>query len=199
MVDKRLGILVGGGPAPGINSALSAAAIEAIKAGLDVTGIYDGFQHLIQGRTDMNCPLRLIDVSRIHSQGGSIIRTSRANPTRSEADLRRTAETIRALGITHEWEAFDDFVKHFHWDTTVYSREAMELLIKVVGVDNVIYASEMLGGVNATDPATGRSFDDNKPLVDAVPWLTALDRKKIFEENVRTVYPRLVANRSVRL
>src|SRR3990172_2466407 len=101
MVDKRLGILVGGGPAPGINSALSAAAIEAIKAGLDVTGIYDGFQHLIQGRTDMNCPLRLIDVSRIHSQGGSIIRTSRANPTRSEADLRRTADTIKALRITH--------------------------------------------------------------------------------------------------
>ena len=101
MTDKRLGILVGGGPAPGINSALSAAAIEAIKAGLDVTGIYDGFQHLIQGRTDMICPLRLTDVSRIHAQGGSIIRTSRANPTRSEADLRRTAETLKALQITH--------------------------------------------------------------------------------------------------
>jgi 6-phosphofructokinase 1 len=85
MTEKRLGILVGGGPAPGINSALSAAAIEAIKAGLEVTGIYDGFQHLIQGRTDMTCPLGLTDVSRIHSQGGSIIRTSRANPTRSEA------------------------------------------------------------------------------------------------------------------
>jgi 6-phosphofructokinase 1 len=101
MPDQRLGILVGGGPAPGINSALSAAAIEAIKAGLDVTGIYDGFQHLIQGRTDMVTPLRLTDVSRIHAQGGSIIRTSRANPTRNEADLRRTADTVKALGITH--------------------------------------------------------------------------------------------------
>jgi 6-phosphofructokinase 1 len=101
MSDQRLGILVGGGPAPGINSALSAAAIEAIKAGLDVTGIYDGFQHLIQGRTDMTTRLGLMDVSRIHSQGGSIIRTSRANPTRNEADLRRTADTVKALGITH--------------------------------------------------------------------------------------------------
>lgn len=101
MSDQRLGILVGGGPAPGINSALSAAAIEAIKAGLDVTGIYDGFQHLIQGRTDMTTPLGLADVSRIHAQGGSIIRTSRANPTRSEADLRRTVDTLKRLNITH--------------------------------------------------------------------------------------------------
>ena len=62
-----------------------------------------------------------------------------------------------------------------------------------MGVDHIIYASEMLGGVNATDPATGNSFDENKPLVDAVPWLTNEDRKKIFEENVRKAYPRLVA------
>ena len=101
MADKRLGILVGGGPAPGINSALSAAAIEAIKAGLDVTGIYDGFQHLIQGRSDMTCPLNLTDVSRIYAQGGSIIRTSRANPTRSESDLGRTVDALKQLKITH--------------------------------------------------------------------------------------------------
>jgi 4-oxalmesaconate hydratase len=62
-----------------------------------------------------------------------------------------------------------------------------------VGVDHIIYASEMLGGVNATDPATGSSFDENKPLVDAVPWLTDEDRTKIFEENVRKAYPRLGA------
>ncbi len=101
MPEHRLGILVGGGPAPGINSALSAAAIEAIKAGLEVIGIYDGFEHLIRGRTDMVCPLAIADVSRIHFQGGSIIRTSRANPTRSEADLQRTVETLKKLGLSH--------------------------------------------------------------------------------------------------
>jgi 4-oxalmesaconate hydratase len=47
--------------------------------------------------------------------------------------------------------------------------------------------------VNATDPATGSSFDENKPLVDAVPWLTDEDRKKIFDENVYKAYPRLGA------
>jgi 4-oxalmesaconate hydratase len=49
----------------------------------------------------------------------------------------------------------------------------------------------MLGGVNATDPATGRSFDENKRLVDDIAWLTEADRRKIFEDNVRQAYPRL--------
>ena len=51
--SKRLGILVGGGPAPGINSAISATVIEAVNENLEVIGIYDGYEHLIQGRTDM--------------------------------------------------------------------------------------------------------------------------------------------------
>jgi 4-oxalmesaconate hydratase len=80
-----------------------------------------------------------------------------------------------------------------YFDTTVYSQEAMELLIKVVGVDNVIFASEMLGGVNVTDPGTGRPFDDNRRFIDSIPWLTGQDRKRIFEDNARTAYPRLGA------
>ncbi len=98
---KRLGILVGGGPAPGINSAISAAAIEANNAGFDVIGIYDGFEHLIKGRTDRVRSLKIADVSRIHFQGGSILRTSRANPTKKPEDLQRTVETLQKLGITH--------------------------------------------------------------------------------------------------
>jgi 4-oxalmesaconate hydratase len=98
------------------------------------------------------------------------------------------AARYRALCIMNKWEPFDDFIKRLYFDTTVYSQEAMELLIKVVGVDNVMFASEMLGGVNAIDPATGRSFDDNRRFIDAIPWLTEHDRKKIFEENARKVY-----------
>jgi ATP-dependent phosphofructokinase / diphosphate-dependent phosphofructokinase len=77
----KLGILCGGGPAPGMNSVISAATIEARNSGWDVLGIMDGFQHLIEGRTDEVRPLSITDVSRIHVQGGSLIRTSRANPT----------------------------------------------------------------------------------------------------------------------
>ena len=96
-----LGILVGGGPAPGINSAISSATIEAVNSGLEVTGIYDGFQHLVEGRTDMVKPLAIADVSRIHSQGGSILRTSRTNPTRSREDLQRTLQALGELNMAY--------------------------------------------------------------------------------------------------
>ena len=77
----RLGILCGGGPAPGINSVISAATIEAVNSGWEVVGLLDGFLHLIEGRTDHVLPLTISHVSRIHATGGSILFTSRANPT----------------------------------------------------------------------------------------------------------------------
>ena len=99
--QSRLGILVGGGPAPGINSTMSAAVIEAGNSGLEVTGIYDGFEHLMKGKTDVVRPLAISDVSRIHFQGGSFLRTSRANPTTRPEDLERTVGALRELGISY--------------------------------------------------------------------------------------------------
>ena len=101
------------------------------------------------------------------------------------------AARYRALAIIHEWEPFDTFLRRFYFDTTVYSQDAMEMLIRTVGVENIIYASEMLGGVNCTNPATGKSFDDNMELVHALDFLTPDDKKKIFEANVLKAYPRL--------
>lgn len=100
-MPKRMGILVGGGPAPGINCAISSAAIEAINSGLEVVGIIDGFEHLVSGRTDMVQHMTIGDVSRIHSQGGSILRTSRTNPTRTEEGLQGTIYSLRELGISY--------------------------------------------------------------------------------------------------
>jgi 6-phosphofructokinase len=97
--SDRVGILVGGGPAPGINSAIGAAAIEARRSGLSVLGIYDGFRHLAAGNLEMVVPLEISDVSRIHSQGGSILRTSRTNPAAKKEDLLRTVDSLRRLGI----------------------------------------------------------------------------------------------------
>jgi 4-oxalmesaconate hydratase len=101
------------------------------------------------------------------------------------------AARYRALCIMNKWEPFDEFVKRLYFDTTVYSQEAMELLIKVVGTDNIVFASEMLGGVNTTDPNSGRSFDDNQRFIDGIPWLTAEDRTKIFAGNAAKAYPLL--------
>jgi 4-oxalmesaconate hydratase len=103
------------------------------------------------------------------------------------------AARYRALCIMNKWEPFEEVIARLYFDTTVYSPEAMDLLVKVVGADNIVFASEMLGGVTAIDPRTGRSFDDNKPCLDAIGWLTDEDRTKIFETNVVKAYPRLAS------
>jgi 6-phosphofructokinase 1 len=96
-----LAILVGGGPAPGINAVISAAAIEAINEGFQVLGVQDGFKWLMREDAAKVRPLRIEDVSRIHLQGGSILGTARDNPTKSEKATRAVVETLRSLGVTH--------------------------------------------------------------------------------------------------
>ena len=96
----RIGILVGGGPAPGINSVISAATIEAINRGYEVVGIIDGFSGLMNGGPEKFRNLYISDVSRIHNQGGSILRTSRANPTASEDGAARCFANLQAQGIS---------------------------------------------------------------------------------------------------
>src|SRR5262245_66507131 len=86
----KVGILVGGGPAPGINGVIAAATIEAVKNGAEVVGIYEGFRWLATGRLDDRHFRRLgiDDVSRMHWIGASILRTSRFT-----ADKSRRAST----------------------------------------------------------------------------------------------------------
>ena len=95
----KLGILCGGGPAPGINSVISAATIEAVNSNWQVFGIPDGFSHLMQGDTSKVWQLTVDDVSRIHQLGGSVLFTSRANPTKDPAALERTVAALAALGL----------------------------------------------------------------------------------------------------
>lgn len=102
MTEQRptVGILVGGGPAPGINSVISAATIRSILGGSDVLGIIDGFKWLMDGSTGQIRPLSIEDVSRIHFQGGSYLGTSRANPTKNAESLDNTLFALSSLGVT---------------------------------------------------------------------------------------------------
>ncbi len=97
----RIGILVGGGPAPGINAVISAATIEAINQSFEVIGIRDGFKHLVRRDPSRLRPLSIDDVSRMHLLGGSMLGTSRENPTRSLEATRAVIETLQQAGITH--------------------------------------------------------------------------------------------------
>ncbi len=96
---KTLAILVSGGPAPGINAVIAAATIEARNHKMRVIGCYDGFRWLAQGGAKHVVELKIADVSRIHFEGGSILRTSRTNPTRSPGGVRRVADTLRQLKV----------------------------------------------------------------------------------------------------
>ena len=93
--------------------------------------------------------------------------------------------------IRDGFQPFDEFIKNIYFDTAIYDQNGLELLLKVAGIDNVLFASEMIGAVNAIDPLTGRYFDDIKPIVDNIDWLTEEHRTKLFEGNVLKVYPRL--------
>lgn len=95
-----VGILVGGGPAPGINSVISAATIRSILGGSDVLGIIDGFKWLMEGGTGQIRPLSIEDVSRIHFRGGSYLGTSRANPTKSTELLKNVLFALSRLNVT---------------------------------------------------------------------------------------------------
>jgi 6-phosphofructokinase 1 len=97
----KLGILVGGGPAPGINGVIAAATIEAVNSGCDVVGIYDGYRWIARGEPDHVKPLTIEDVSRIHFTGGSVLRTSRTNPAKDEQSLVNCVKSLTGLGITH--------------------------------------------------------------------------------------------------
>ncbi len=85
----------------------------------------------------------------------------------------------------------EHLLKNVFFDTCVYHRPGIELLTKVVPIDNILFASEMIGAVQGIDPETGHYFDDTKRYVDQVQHLSEGDRTKIFEGNARRVYPRL--------
>jgi len=86
----------------------------------------------------------------------------------------------------------EHIMRNVYFDTCVYHLPGIELLFKVIDVDNILFASEMFGAVKGKDPETGHYFDDTKRYIDALE-LSDADCKKVFEGNVRRIYPRLDA------
>jgi ATP-dependent phosphofructokinase / diphosphate-dependent phosphofructokinase len=98
--QKRLAILVGGGPAPGINSVIGAATIRGLLEGVEVLGIRDGFEWIMQGDVEHVRPLSIDEVSRIHFRGGSHIGISRANPTKDPQHLENAVLSLLRLNVS---------------------------------------------------------------------------------------------------
>jgi len=101
MEKETVGIIVGGGPAPGINGVISAATIEAVNQGKKVIGIKGGFKVLFEGRKNSIIPLTINDVSRLHTTGGSILRTSRDTPENAKEKFKTLMDTLKHLGVKY--------------------------------------------------------------------------------------------------
>jgi 4-oxalmesaconate hydratase len=86
-------------------------------------------------------------------------------------------------------------LRNVFFDTCVYHLAGIETLLKVIPVENILFASEMVGAVRGIDPETGHHYDDTKRYIDAIPSLRVEARGKIFEGNARRVYPRMKIGR----
>jgi len=134
VMPKKLAILVGGGPAPGINSVISAATIRAHLEGVEVLGIKDGFRWIMEGDISHVKELDIHNVSRIHFRGGSYIGIARNNPTKNEKHLENTVASLLRLNV--------DKLITIGGDDTAYSALRLEQVangrIKVVHVPKTI-------------------------------------------------------------
>lgn len=161
--DDRLGIVVGGGPAPGINGTIGAVTIEAQNRGHEVVGIYEGFSHLMAARTERTKVLQREDVSRIHFQGGSILGTSRANPTKNPEHLRNVVEALRSLRIRY---------------------------LVTIGGDDTMYAASQVAAASAGEIRVchvPKTIDNDLPLPGETPTFGFETARQVGFEIVRNL------------
>jgi len=127
------------------------------------------------------------------------------------ADLFKDFPTLRFIiphgggAVPYHWGRFrglaqelkkpllkDHLLNNIFFDTCVYHQPGIDLLTKVIPVDNILFASEMIGAVRGIDPETGHNYDDTRRYIEA-STLSAADRHKVYEGNARRVFPRLDA------
>lgn len=97
---------------------------------------------------------------------------------------------FRSWSVRKGGEYFDDKLKRLHFDTTTYDKNALELLLKTVGAERVLFATEKPGTGSGRDPVSGRDFDDLKPVIEEIEFLTQADRDNIFSCNCTRLYTR---------
>jgi 4-oxalmesaconate hydratase len=182
-------------------------------AGPTPPGLGDPFWHpLYQAMVDLDVP------GLIHSAGSCSARESYTLKFINEESIAivsllgaKTFDTFPTLKIVvahgggaipyqmgrfRSWSVrkgdvpFDEQLRKLYFDTCNYSKDALELLFKVAGTSNVLFGTEKPGTGSARDPISGRDYDDIKPVIESIEWLTSKQRADIFECNCRRVYTR---------
>jgi 6-phosphofructokinase 1 len=164
--QKTIGILVGGGPAPGLNGVIHAVTITAINSGYKVIGIVEGFKYLASGEPQF-VPLEIADVSRIHLKGGAILKTSRVNPTRSADTMRNAVNALHGAGITHLVSTGGD-------DTAFSAYSVSRFAQKEMGID--------LHSVHVP-----KTIDNDLPLPEGIPTFGYETARQIGAGLVRNI------------
>ena len=90
-------------------------------------------------------------------------------------------------------ETFDQRLRKLWFDASLYNKESLELLFKIVGTDRCMFGTERPGAGAKIDPRTGRWYDDTRPLIEEIEWLTEKQREQVFHENAEQVYTRFRA------
>ncbi|HEY6615866.1 MAG TPA: amidohydrolase family protein, partial [Vicinamibacterales bacterium] len=96
---------------------------------------------------------------------------------------RFEASSLRGKG-----PRFSDQMRKLYYDTVLYSKDALELLFKTVGVDRCVFGTERPGVGTVMDPRTGRWLDETRFTIESIDWLTDADKKKIFEDNAKKLF-----------
>ena len=127
-----------------------------------------------------------------HAAGGEVAHDRRRQPPASQ----RGGARGRYRGLVQELKKpllKDHLLNNVFFDTCVYHQPGIDLLTRVIPVDNILFASEMIGAVRGIDPETGNYYDDTKRYIEASKLLSNEDRHQIYEANSRRVFPRLDA------
>jgi len=132
----RIGVLTGGGDAPGLNAAIRAVVLRATAQGHELVGIADGWAGLL-GEAEPR-PLGVRDVMRILSEGGTMLGTSRTDPRKDEASRRAVLESIRRWRI-------DALVAIGGNDTLGVAQWLHENRVRVVGVPDLSETDYCIG------------------------------------------------------
>jgi len=98
---------------------------------------------------------------------------------------------IAAGTIPEDSELFEVTLRRFWFDTLVHYKPSLELLLKVVGIDRCCFGTERPGSGGGIDPNTGRAYDDLKPVIESIEYLSKNDLHSIFEGNARRLFTRL--------
>jgi 6-phosphofructokinase len=145
---RHLALVVGGGPAPGVNGVISAVTIEASNRGIEVIGIQDGYRRLVNGDISKIRRLQKYEVVQVYIRGGSMLGTARTNPTKKPEDMANVLEAFRKLDI--------------------------DALVSIGGDDTAYTASQIYKGVkdmggNLRVAHVPKTIDNDLPLPGSTP------------------------------